>query len=315
MASLSHDMATHRSDSMVSLPILATLASVACALPTVLNLSPKHVEYPVQSCTGVSEFQYFSCNSPKAVSNSSCCYEDFGIILQSQFWNFDPENLKIANGTSKSKRSSRPRQKAVGDPDNVFTIHGLWNDLCDGSYSLYCVPDLEFKETDDLKQIISDDFARSDLYNFMSRYWISNPLSGVSDSASQSLWLHEYNKHGTCFNTLQPKCFQGTYKKHEAAVAYYQKCVEVWTTLPTFQFLQDAKIVPTTQQKYSLKDVELALAAAHGGNLVHVGCTNGSISEIWYYYQVKGNALTGTYKPTDSLGKSNCPSQVWYLPK
>lgn len=285
---------------------LLSIASLAIAAPScvckpmlVSGLSP--IDYPVHSCSGVDENNYFSCSAPGSVSQDSCCYENFGVIMQTQFWDYN-ENAK----------SDKTRKRDT--PSNVFTIHGLWDDLCDESYHEFCRPELEFSDSDSLEDIIVNQFGRKDLYDVMTKYWVNTENSNVKNGGSESLWEHEYNKHGTCFNTLRPDCFSGTYKKHENAIAYFQKTVEVWEKLPTYLFLENAGITPSAEKPYSLSAIEAALEKAHGSK-VYVGCRDGNLSEIWYYYHVKGNVLTGEYKPIDSLGKTHCPSEVWYLPK
>lgn len=282
--------------SLLTLATLATAAPAGCVCKPRLVSSLNHEDYRVESCSGVNEANYFSCTAPGSVSQESCCYEDFGVIMQTQFWDY--------NTGSKSE-----------GVENVFTIHGLWDDLCDGSYHQYCRPELAISDSESLEDIIVNQFGRQDLYDVMSKYWINTENSNVKNGGSELLWEHEYNKHGTCFNTLRPECFSGDYKRHENAIAYYQKAVELWETLPTYTFLENAGITPASDRSYALLDIEAALADGHDGSKVYVGCRDGKLSEIWYYYHVKGNVLTGEYKPIDSLGSTQCPDQVWYLPK
>lgn len=289
--------------------LLIWIFIVAAAAFSLQGLGPRHVSYPVLLCLGTPEGQYFSCQSPLKVANNSCCYENYGIIMQTQFWDFDQSYLN-SSGTLQ-----KPHKNTHGNVDRVFTIHGLWDDLCDGSYKQYCNPSLEFADSDNISDIIANDFGRPDLLRAMQTYWINTEASNVQGGASEALWTHEFNKHGTCFNTLQPTCFMQNYTRLENAIAYFQKTFEVWTALPTYKFLKRAGILPTTRRTYNLKDVQRALAKGHGGKQVYVGCTNGSISEIWYYHNVRGNVLTGQYIATDSLTTSNCPLSVRYLPK
>ncbi|KAF3986317.1 hypothetical protein FT663_04932 [Candidozyma haemuli var. vulneris] len=290
---------------MLGFAVLLSLANFALAAPSSCLCKPmllsgiSHEDYRINSCSGVDESEYFSCTAPGNVSQESCCYENFGVIMQTQFWDYN-----------KDARNNKRSEAA-----NVFTIHGLWDDLCDGSYNQYCRPELEFADSDSLEDIIVNDFGRKDLYDVMSKYWVNTDDSNVKNGGSETLWEHEYNKHGTCFNTLRPECFSGDYKKHENAIAYFQKTVEVWETLPTYLFLENAGITPSADKPYALKDIEAALAHGHSGSKVYVGCRDGNLSEIWYYYHVKGNVLDGEYKPIDSLGETHCPKDVWYLPK
>lgn len=257
-------------------------------------------KYPVELCPS---------NTPLTCSGSTealCCFEKDGVVLQTQFWDGDTSllNKKVRNVGAKSK--------AKRAADTKFTIHGLWNDRCDGLYDSYCDTSLEISDSkDDIQKVIVDDFGREDLYNTMLEYWVSNE-SG--DAASRSLWEHEYNKHGTCFNTIKPSCFTGDYTKFENAVDYWQKTVEIWETLDTYKFLEEAGITPSADEKYSLSEIQTALKNAHGAE-VYVGCEDGAIDEIWYYHHLRGSILSGTLKPIDSLTDSSCPSKVWYLPK
>lgn len=264
-------------------------------LQTPLNVQ----DYPVKLCANVPEGNSYSC-SLDLVSSNSCCYEDYGVIMQTQFWDYNPKYVGKA-----ALSSSEP---------NVFTIHGLWDDLCDGSYLQNCRPDEAFTLDDDVLDIIVNDFGRQDLYDTMQKYWVNNAKLNVPGGSLPELWTHEFNKHGTCFNTIQPLCFEGPYKRFENAIAFYQKVIEVWQTLPTYTFLAQAGIKPSSSKQYALSDVQAALKKAHGHE-VYVGCRSGAIDEIWYYHNVKGNILNGQYKAIDSLTKSNCPSKVWYYPK
>lgn len=254
----------------------STLLTIAASLTVVIAES-----YPVKSCK-LDDLSY-SCSTSS--SEDTCCYENYGVILQTQFW--DTDN---------------------GSDENVFTIHGLWDDKCDGSYDQYCDSSLELSNLQDMEQLISETFNKPDLYNTMSQYWLND------NGDNSELWIHEYNKHGTCFNTIQPSCFTGDYKKYENTVYFYEKVVEVWQTLPTYDFLEEALIVPSNDKTYKLSDIKQALKAKHGGE-VYVGCTNGAINQIWYYFNVKGNVLNGDYKPIDSLTDDGCGEDVKYLPK
>lgn len=321
---------------------LLSLASLVAALslPFSLGIDTKqtnirHLDYNVQSCACAPEARYFTCESPMKVANTSCCYEDYGIIMQTQFWDFDTKYLAQIKGKSNATFELGCQEgideyeeeneedfegylhsygKGSVNTSEVFTIHGLWNDLCNGSYNLYCNMDLVIPDSTNLTGLISKTFERPDLYKAMTKYWINSGGSNVLGD-SLSLWQHEYNKHGTCFNTMQPKCFVGPYNKYQAALAYYQKVLEVWNTLPTYKFLKAAGITPSVEKPYALSDIEQALKVSHDNKKVYIGCRNGTINEIWYYYQVRGSALTGDYVARDSLTNSLCPKYVWYLPK
>lgn len=279
-------------------------------------------QYPVQDCSSfiANTPDSWSCHNTSAIpAEDQCCFEDSGVFLQTQFWDFNTTLLDLAvNGSTQDVIEAEFKSKIEAFDDDLkstFTIHGLWNDLCNGSYLQYCQPDWEVNnDKDNLTYLIGEKFNKPELLEIMEKYWINTLKSNVQDQASIALWEHEYNKHGTCMNTLLPSCFTGDYQEFENAVNFYEKTVEIWSQLDTFQFLASAGIFPTVTRKYKLSDVEAALQKAHGAS-VYVGCLNESISEIWYYYNLQGSVLTGTYRPIDSLGNSTCNKDVWYLPK
>lgn len=273
---------------------------------------------PVVSCKNYFDtINEFSCLNTTIIPESElCCFETRGILMLTQFWDYNPDYLSIAvNGTKGQRESIETNSSIINNGDAAFTIHGLWNDLCNGSYESYCNPSLQISDSkDNITHVLVDLYQEIELYNYMTKHWINNEKSNVQDQNSVILWEHEYNKHGTCMNTLLPQCFVN-YTKFENVVQFYKKVVELHQNLPTEKFLSDAGIVPSVVKKYKLTDVEAALSKVHGGKKVYIGCLQGAIDEIWYYHNLKGNVITGDYKPTDMLGKQGCPDTVWYIPK
>ncbi|KAK9899000.1 hypothetical protein P389DRAFT_194014 [Cystobasidium minutum MCA 4210] len=61
-----------------------------------------------------------SCPNQDPTQVDSCCVETYGgLVLATQFWN----------------TYTQPDQKL---PANHWTLHGLWPDFCNGSYTGYC---------------------------------------------------------------------------------------------------------------------------------------------------------------------------------
>ncbi|GME74786.1 unnamed protein product [Ambrosiozyma monospora] len=148
--------------------------SSSALLTLALTLVQTTVATPVEFIKRASDaFGVKSCpsNSPLSCSTSSssdsCCFESpGGVLLQTQFWDYDP---------------------ATG-PEDAFTLHGLWPDLCDGSYKQYC----DNSMTIDSAESVLNDFGESDLLSKMQEVW--KDYKGNDDD----LWTHEFNKHGTC---------------------------------------------------------------------------------------------------------------------
>ena len=280
--------------------------------------------YPVKDCSAFIDQNpetSWSCHNKSPVSSAnSCCFEENGIILLTQFWDYNTTLLEIAvNGSTSDIVEAELKSKldtVYNDLSRTFTIHGTWDDFFNGSYPQYCNKSLEVSdEKNNLTHILVDQFKEVELYNIMSKYWIDTIASNVDSSASTALWEHEYNKHGTCMTTLSPSCFTSqNYTRFENVVNFYKKTVEIWSQLDTFEFLAAAGIYPTVSRKYKLSQVHEALQKAHGAE-VYVGCLNNSISEIWYFYNLQGSILTGTYKPIDTTTNTKCKDEVWYIPK
>ena len=144
----------------------------------------------------------------------------------------------------------------------------------------------------------------------MNQYWTSNTGS------AESFWEHEWGKHGTCISTLEPDCYT-SYKPTEEVPDFFQKTVSLFKSLPSYKWLSDAGITPSSSKTYSADDIQAALSKGHGGKKVYIGCTSaGELDEIWYFYNVRGSLQTGEFVPADSLTTSTCTgSSVKYLPK
>lgn len=123
--------------------------------------------------TCVLQPQYLSCSAkanPKTVD--TCCTETFGgLLLATQFWD-----------TWADKEL----------PENTWTLHGLWPDFCNGSYTQYCdlsrqldrvpspnttngLPNGTVVPPYNGTSISSfvEAFGRYDLLAWMNKYWIS----------------------------------------------------------------------------------------------------------------------------------------------
>lgn len=132
----------------------------------------------------------------------------------------------------------------------------------------------------------------------------------------ENLWMHEWSKHGTCVSTLSPSCYSPSYRTAEEAVDYFRSAVAVYQTRPTYEWLADAGIVPSTSAKYTRDQIQSALTAKHGRE-VTLGCKSGKLDEVWYHFDVQGSVQTGMFIATDpDGGKSTCPATgIRYPPK
>lgn len=149
---------------------------------------------------------------------------------------------------------------SVGPADS-WTVHGLWPDNCDGSYDAYCDPSREYQDT---KTILQNN-APPSLLKYMNEYW--KDYKGDDNS----FWNHEWNKHGTCISTLNTTCYGRKYDQYEEVVDYFEQTVKLFKKLPTYDWLAAEGIVPTTNQTYTLDQLQAA-ARKHFGYEVRFGC-------------------------------------------
>ncbi|KAJ5948334.1 Ribonuclease T2 [Penicillium verhagenii] len=223
-----------------------------------------------------------SCQSSSKAP--TCCYNyPGGALLQTQFWDTDPTT----------------------GPSDSWTIHGLWPDNCDGTYQSSCDSSRAYTNISDI--LSAQD--RTDLLSYMQTYWVND------DGSNEEFWEHEWSKHGTCINTIKPSCYTN-YSPQEEVGEFFQKVVDLFKGLDTYQALSSAGITPDDSKTYELSDIQAALSKLHGGSAPYVGCEDGALNQMYYFFNVAGNAIDGQYYPTAPLEKSNCPSSgVKYLPK
>ncbi|PSN62871.1 ribonuclease T2 [Corynespora cassiicola Philippines] len=276
------------------MPSLRTLSKLAFGGANLLFGSSQHVlgdvgdvfngqilgVGPSQACPNPQ----LSCHNNTAVENLCCFNYPGGQMLQTQFWDADPPT----------------------GPSDSWTLHGLWPDRCDGSYDANCDSSRVYRN---ISSIIKS-FGKDDLLQYMSTYW--KDYKGDDET----FWQHEWSKHGTCISTLEPECYSEHVATQEV-VDYFQKAVDLFKGLPSYKWLEEAGITPSTSKTYTFSAIQSALAKNRPGVEVTLGCKSGKLNEIWYHYDVRGSLQTGEFVPADPDGtKSSCPkSGIKYLPK
>ncbi|PGH15422.1 hypothetical protein AJ79_02398 [Helicocarpus griseus UAMH5409] len=277
-------------------PITATLPSPKSLLRFVLGTTQipllwhdDYIHEDIES-TEYQSTQFQSCPKPQLscqidfTTQDRCCFNyPGGQFLQTQFWDTDPPT----------------------GPEEGWTIHGLWPDHCDGSFDEYCDNTRKFHN---LSSIIEES-GELKLLNLMRTHW--KDFRGDDEN----LWEHEWAKHGTCISTLEPHCF-ADYVPQQEVIAYFQKTVNLFLGLPSYDILSAAGIHPSDTKTYDLDVIEGALKAAHGMDVV-VRCRNGRLNEIWYHFNIAGPFESGKFVPASPVGGlSNCPrSGIHYKPK
>ncbi|KAK3208418.1 hypothetical protein GRF29_77g663178 [Pseudopithomyces chartarum] len=214
----------------------------------------------------------------------SCCVETFGgLLLSTQFWS------TYTGGESTGQLL----------PQDTWTLHGLWPDFCNGSYTQYCdlnrqydpipspntttgkpdgVPVPAYNGSD--IGTFLEPFGKYDLLEYMNNYWIAQNQDNAGFWATSSPSTPPATLHSTLLATVRS------------------------TRFPTFEWLKEADITPSNCTTYSYTDIRDTLVEKHGG-LPFIGCTgpryntteagknstdNGYtvLSEAWYYEYVYG---------------------------
>lgn len=276
------------------------MPSIADLFTGALRLLPfSHCYHgPVQDANAGCSNPALSCPSSKPSNPDTCCLNHpSGHFLLTQFWDAAP---------------------ALGSPEN-WTIHGLWPDYCAGGFDQFCDSAREHSKIDDILS------TSGDLLSYMHQHWLS--LNGDNNH----LWSHEWNKHGTCISTLEPTCYPSADDSLEAVASYFTHAANLYSSLNTYATLASAGIVPSRQKRYSLADLQAAVASSHG-HPVTFRCHGSELQEIWYHYSVRGplrhaqpfnesaaaqSPTTKMFEPAEpDIAKSNCPRDgIRYLPK
>ncbi|RKF65250.1 Ribonuclease T2 [Golovinomyces cichoracearum] len=227
-----------------------------------------------------------SCHNTTSFNDSCCFIYPGGQLLLTQLWDIVPTQ----------------------SPTNSWTIHGLWADYCDGSYPAYCNAAPNYHN---ISAIISAHSAQ--LIKLMQIYWPS--IYGSSDH----FWDHEWNKHGTCMNTLAPSCYTAEhYRPGMEVVDYFQRAVDLFKSLDTYNTLASAGILPCSTKTYAKEQIQAALSHITGYAVV-LSCHGDLLNQVWYNFNVRGSLQNGEFLPTHPNmhgWAGNCPvTGIRYLPK
>jgi ribonuclease T2 len=241
-----------------------------------------------------------SCPPQNPSVVDSCCVETFGgLLLTTQFW--DTYTGREAEGQYL--------------PQNHWTIHGLWPDFCNGSFTQYCDLNRQYDPIPSPNTTTGkpggtpvppyngsnigtflEPFGKFDLLAYMNTYWIAQ------NQDNPGFWGHEFSKHATCFSTFNVPCYGPEYRKHEDVVDFFETVVKYQKRVPTFKWLEKAGIKPSNSTQYTYSDIRDTLAKKHGA-VPYIGCSgpryntteagmNGTdsgftrVTEVWYYEYV-----------------------------
>lgn len=224
-----------------------------------------------------------SCHNTTIVENLCCFESPGGLLLQTQFWDTNPST----------------------GPSDSWTIHGLWPDNCDTTFKQNCDPSRAYTG---IGNLLAANGA-SDTLAFMKTNWVD--IKGQNEH----FWEHEWSTHGTCLSTLAPSCLPSGSVRGAEAVAFFQTVVKLFQTLPTYTWLENAGITPSTSRMFTLAQLTSALKAQSGFTPA-LDCVGSTLNQIEWYFNLKGSVIDGTFVPIDTPKAGSCPSSgIKYPPK
>ncbi|KAJ7492316.1 ribonuclease [Mycena latifolia] len=268
---------------MLAATLLASLVGSSLASPYFSPWNSEELFKRADISSGCSSTGTASCTNTSAVSNLCCFQAPGGQLLQTQFWDTSPST----------------------GPSDSWTIHGLWPDHCDGTFDSTCDSSRAYTG---LSSLLTAQGA-SDTLSYMNTYW--KDINGDDES----FWEHEWSKHGTCMSTLDVKCLPSGSAKGAEAVIFFNTVVKLFKTLPTYEWLEDAGIKPSSSTTHTLASLTSAIKAGFGFTPA-LDCDGTALNQISYYYHLKGSIIDGKFVAIDAPKAGSCPSTgIKYLTK
>ncbi|OQV02517.1 hypothetical protein CLAIMM_07704 [Cladophialophora immunda] len=282
------------------LPVLSSFL-LPLPLTTTDGINNNILSLPKSNPTACPNPPSLSCPSPPPQDINTCCVNHpSGHFLQTQFWDTAPP---------------------IG-PNNSWTIHGLWPDLCAGGFDAFCDSSRSHSDIRTVLRHALEEGQDGDhsptiegLLSFMETYWLS------LDGDHEHLWAHEWNKHGTCISTLEPDCYDGAAAappttpsrrhRHPDVLDYFVHTTSLFRTLDTYSVLAEAGILPSSDKRYTLRELEEAIQSSAHGHPVTFRCNRrGELDEVWYHFAVMGSLRHTSDTQQDAKAEAEAEAPV-----
>ena len=124
-------------------------------------------------------------------------------------------------------------------PNNTWVIHGLWPTFNNNSWPQFCCFDRHF-HIEQLEPIKTQ----------METYW-PNLEEGRGED---SLWQHEWQKHGTCTKTKQ--------------IDYFNSTLSLFKMFQIYEWLKESNILPSNEKTYEVSDIKKVLSNKLGHSVL-----------------------------------------------
>lgn len=128
-----------------------------------LSLAAASLHSPLSAAGNCSrhDLDVLSC-TPESLTTDACCVESpGGLLLLTQLYS-----------------------KTAGGPADTWTMHGLWNDFCNGSYPSSC------DDTRNYKDIAStlEEHRQYSLLDYMKENWRVSPISVAQNPPALTIY-------------------------------------------------------------------------------------------------------------------------------
>ncbi|KAI8342267.1 ribonuclease T2-like protein [Chlamydoabsidia padenii] len=137
----------------------------------------------------------------------------------------------------------------------------------------------------------------------MNNGW-PNPFGHVDE-----FWSHEWNKHGVCMSTFEPKCYDN-HDIYQGMIDYYNTTMNIYRKYDIYRALERHGIVPG--YKYTTDWIKKVIQKEF--NVVpDLRCNmDGHLEEMWMYFYVKGPVKRMDLIPTHNNNATNCNMILFY---
>ncbi|KAJ7736075.1 ribonuclease [Mycena olivaceomarginata] len=182
-------------------------------------------------------------------------------------------------------------------PNDSWTIHGMC--FLRQTFTENCDPSRAYTG---IASLLTAQGAASTL-SFMQTFW--KDINGNDET----FWEHEWSTHGTCMSTLNPTCLPSGRPQGAEAVAFFQTVVTLFQTLPTFTWLSNQGITPSSTATYTLASLTAAIEAESGVGFTPVfKCSGSTLNAIQYYFHLRGSIIDGAFQQIDAPESGSCPT-------
>ncbi|KAJ6622915.1 ribonuclease [Mycena sp. CBHHK59/15] len=179
-------------------------------------------------------------------------------------------------------------------PSNSWTIHVPWNSSCDLTFTENCDSSRDYTG---IASLLTAQGASNTL-SFMQTFW--KDINGNDET----FWEHD---------TLEPSCLPSGSPKGAEAVAFFNTVVKLFQSLPTFTWLSNQGITPSSSGTHTLSSLTSAIKA-ESGFTPSFDCDGSNLNAVTYYFHLKGSIIDGTFVQINAPESGSCGTSAIKYP-